>query len=735
MRNKFFCSLCLLLFLCTPLYSSIDDYIYPYESYSYSEYGTLGLIRMPSARFNEAGTLGFVWSSNEPYTRGSIVAYPFNWLEASYQYTDVNNALYSDVESFSGKQTYKDKGFDVKFRLLSENGILPAVALGIRDIAGTGTFAAEYLVASKRIDFPTYFKGFKYLTAADFTIGLGWGDLSYNKFSNPLTELDASFEERTLIQNTQGGEFSPGRYFSGPMGVFAGVEIPLPNLRGLRLKLEYDATDYEEEGFPFGRKSFAFAFEPVKQSQSRLNAGLTLPLNDYVQVYGALTKGNTISFGFSLQANMGPKDPIVKKKDPYKPSKNAEIYKELNDGNDDYLMVVAMTVLNENNIYLQKANRDGDEFKVLYAQNKYASHALAAGRAARALDEISPDYIKQFTLQNINAGMILHSIEVDRKSFSKYKDDKIYNLAVKDINISSEVLKEENYTFRPSNEYPALFWSLEPDLRSQIGGPDGFYFGDLRIALKSEIQLRRNFSLISFASAGIYNNMQELKLASDSIIPHVRTDIVKYLKATDDFGLKRMQFNYFYKPSPNIYSKISFGLLEEMFGGVGGEILYRPMNQSFAIGAEIWSLKQRSYDQKFKFLDYQTESGHINLYYKEPFSNVTIALKGGKFLAGDSGINFDFSRRFKSGFRIGGFFSLTDISKREFGEGSFDKGFYFTIPMQAFFTNYARNQAAWGLKPLTRDGAAMVQHSHHLWGMTEPGQTYALTRDWDDIYD
>ena len=209
---------------------------------------------MPSARFNEAGTLGFVWSSNDPYTRGSIAAYPFDWLEASYQYTDVNNALYSDVESFSGKQTYKDKGFDVKFRLLSENGILPAVALGIRDIAGTGTFAAEYLVASKRIDFPIYFKGFKYLTAADFTIGLGWGDLSYNKFSNPLTELDASFEERTLIQNTQGGEFSPGRYFSGPIGVFAGVEIPLPNLRGLRLKLEYDATDYEEEGFPFGRK-------------------------------------------------------------------------------------------------------------------------------------------------------------------------------------------------------------------------------------------------------------------------------------------------------------------------------------------------------------------------------------------------------------------------------------------------------------------------------------------------
>ena len=78
-------------------------------------------------------------------------------MEASWQYTDVNNALYSDVEAFSGKQTYKDKGFDVKFRLLPESSYLPSIAMGIRDIAGTGTFAAEYIVASKYIDIPTNF--------------------------------------------------------------------------------------------------------------------------------------------------------------------------------------------------------------------------------------------------------------------------------------------------------------------------------------------------------------------------------------------------------------------------------------------------------------------------------------------------------------------------------------------------------------------------------------------------
>ena len=34
--------------------------------------------------------------------------------------------------------------------------------------------------------------------------------------------------------------------------------------------------------------------------------------------------------------------------------------------------------------------------------------------------------------------------------------------------------------------------------------------------------------------------------------------------------------------------------------------------------------------------------------------------------------------------RAGIFFAKTDISEFEFGEGSFDKGFYFWLPIEAF---------------------------------------------------
>ena len=112
-----------------------------------------------------------------------------------------------------------------------------------------------------------------------------------------------------------------------------------------------------------------------------------------------------------------------------------------------------------------------------------------------------------------------------------------------------------------------------------------------------------------------------------------------------------------------------------------------------------------------------------------------LAVKGGRFLAGDSGLNFDFSRIFPSGLRLGAFFSLTDISEDEFGEGSFDKGFYFHIPIHVFLTNHQRGLENFGLRPITRDGAAVLNHGYHLWGVTEQAQYLTITEDWDDIYE
>ena len=84
---------------------------------------------------------------------------------------------------------------------------------------------------------------------------------------------------------------------------------------------------------------------------------------------------------------------------------------------------------------------------------------------------------------------------------------------------------------------------------------------------------------------------------------------------------------------------------------------------------------------------------------------------------------------------VGAFFSRTDISKQEFGEGAFDKGLYFNIPIDFFSTSYAQRSFSWGIRPVTRDGAAMLIHGLPLWGVTDQGNHWSITHAWKNIYD
>jgi hypothetical protein len=718
----------LLLFCFLPFNTkaSIYDYIYPFlDTPSYSNYGSLGIIQMPNARFHAAGTLGFSWSHNDPYINGSILAYPFSWLEASYQYTDVNNALYSNVSSFSGSQTYKDKGFDFKFRVLKERQLIPQIAFGFRDAAGTGLFSSEYIVASKKI------KNF------DLTLGLGWGKLNGNRIRNPLGVLNDSFNERpsSIVKGSQGGEFSFKSYFKGAAGYFAGIEYYLPNFKGSRLKVELDGTNYLTEGFPFGRASADLAFEPVKQPDSKLNFGFIYPLSRGVQLKLGYTKGNTISFGFSIKGNLGQKRGLVEKNDPIKRVKNPEVIQAVNSTNELFTYRGSLKFLRDNGLFLQKADINETKLTVSYTQSTFNNHFTSAGRVATILNDVVPQSIKTFEVINMNAGAGMHSIEFDRASFNQYYENQLSKTASKDIQIKPIHLPDLEFKYVPDAKFPVTYWTLKPTLRSQIGGPEGFYFGDIRLSYTNETLFSRKLTLTTAASAGIYDNYDELTLLSDSVLPHVRSDIVKYLKASREFHIKRMQLNYFQSPAKNIYYKLSAGILEEMFSGYGGEIIYRPFFANYAIGAEIWDVRQRDYDMLFSNLDYKIVTGHLNYYYTFPTSQVTFALKGGRFLAGDSGVNFDFSRRFKTGLRIGIFFSRTDISKEEFGEGSFDKGFYFQIPLDVFFQNYSKGLSGFGLRPLTRDGAQYLNHALSLYGVTDQGQFQNIYRDRDGIYD
>lgn len=176
----------------------------------------------------------------------------------------------------------------------------------------------------------------------------------------------------------------------------------------------------------------------------------------------------------------------------------------------------------------------------------------------------------------------------------------------------------------------------------------------------------------------------------------------------DGVLIGRAQFEYLITPRNNHHLMFTAGILEDMFSGYGFEYMYFKQGTNFAIGAEIFDVEKRDYNWGFGTLDYQNTIGSVDLYYRNygliPFD---LKFSVGEYLAGDTGATLDISRSFQNGTKFGIFASSTDVTATQYGEGSFDKGIYFNIPIYGNFINYA-----W--RPLTKDPAAKLTRRQTL---------------------
>ena len=166
------------------IFASIEDY-YPYSvNPSHSNYGNTGLLEIPNARFMTPASIRFSFSNSFPLEFTALTATPFENFEATYRYVEIKNKKYGP-SYYSGNQSFKDKAFDIKIGLIKETQKLPSVAIGLRDIGGTGLLSSEYLVFSKKIG------------SLDLTTGFGWGLLgSTADVSNPLSFISENFKIR-----------------------------------------------------------------------------------------------------------------------------------------------------------------------------------------------------------------------------------------------------------------------------------------------------------------------------------------------------------------------------------------------------------------------------------------------------------------------------------------------------------------------------------------------------------
>ena len=90
---------------------------------------------------------------------------------------------------------------------------------------------------------------------------------------------------------------------------------------------------------------------------------------------------------------------------------------------------------------------------------------------------------------------------------------------------------------------------------------------------------------------------------------HVRQNRRLYLREGEEKGLRKLSLEYLVDLHPNVKGKVTAGYIEMMFGGVGGEVIYMPDHKQWALGFNAYWLKQRDFDQKFGFQDYETVTG------------------------------------------------------------------------------------------------------------------------------
>ncbi len=664
-----------------------------------SDWGEIGLIQTPTARMEKTGAVRFQLSRVAPYTRGTVMFQPLDWMEAGFRYTDVSNRLYG--AAIAGDQTYKDKSIDIKLRLLEETHVLPQIALGLRDIGGTGLFSGEYLVANKRWG------------NWDASLGLGWGYLgARGNLKNPLSILSSGFNDRALATGSSAaaGNLNTSSLFHGSTALFGGVQWQKPE-SPWTLKFELDGNAYQKE--PQGNNQIV---------KSPFNFGAVYTYSPNVDLSFALERGNSWMFGLTVHGALdqiySPKildramPPITSSIQNVQPpaglgktAENINIYTGWN----------VRSIVNDAGVSRLLIESDGS----LYLQEKL-------DRTVAVLNRDMPFAIHRFAIQLQERGLPLTEVEVDRAEWVRKRTLAeapavrlpeqqvlpLYSSGQSDLNRQSTGSRS---WFSDSTGFS---YSLDPSYSQILGGPNNFLLYQAGVQANVEKRFSDRTWLSATANARLIDNYGNFVFDGPSNLPRVRTDSRRYT-TTSRFTLPLMQLTHVRDIGNSQYLSAYGGLLESMYGGVGAEWLYRPWQGRTAFGVDVNYVRQRDFAQNLAFRTYTIGTGHATLYWDTGWNDLQVKLSAGRYLAGDIGATLDVKRVFQNGVAVGAWATKTNVSAEQFGEGSFDKGIYVNIPFDAMLPKSSPGTANIVWNPLTRDGGARLSRAFTLFDLTK----------------
>ncbi|ELB2766830.1 YjbH domain-containing protein [Vibrio alginolyticus] len=683
---------------------------------SQSDFGGVGLMQMPTGRMAPEGEFNFSVTGSDEYLFYNVTLQLMPWLETTIRYTRVHDLPYSssfpDVDN-----EYTDKGIDFKFRLWEESEYMPEIALGVRDFAGTGLFDAEFLAATKR------YSNSK-LGTFDFTLGMGWGYLgTRDTVTNPFCKASDKFCDRPSEFLSTGGTTNFDRAFKGPAALFGGIEYQTLH-KPLRFKLEYDGNDYSTD-YPVIQAGVDMS------PHTPWNFGVLyrLGMADFRLSY---ERGDTLVAGLTLNTNFNDmpsfwRDTPTPEIEDNQPEELSDIdWKRVTEDLDK------IAGYQNTRIYV-----DDKTVTVVGEQKKYRDRNEAHEKAAAVLHNEMPDDIDTYAINERSRGLVGEQTIISKEKYRDFAQVNYINPKIEDA-----TAKASN---KPSGEsvydgFERFDWGFAPKLVQTLGNAEDFYLFSVGLSGNASYWLTDNLEIGGSLYWDWYNNYDKFIYVTPpdgTTVPRVRTMFRAY-QNEHAVTMSNLQLTWFQEYSDTMDQQFYAGYLESMFAGVGTEFLYRPQGANWAIGADVNLISQRDpqsyfgvYDDKwqnvpeygrpFQVID-KGFTGFVSGYYYpqwEFLQDLMIQVDVGQFLAGDVGTQINVSKQFKSGVIAGAFASFTDLSADEFGEGSFTKGFYLSIPFDIMTVKPSNNRANFSWQPLTRDGGQKLGRKYSLIELTD----------------
>ncbi|GLS85518.1 hypothetical protein GCM10010873_04910 [Cypionkella aquatica] len=665
--------------------------------------GVTGLIDMPSGDQQLDGTLSVVKSQFGPIGRTTVTFQITPRLSGSFRYGSVKDWFDPPQDDIS---TYFDRSFDLRYQILQESRYIPAVTIGLQDIIGTGVQAGEYIAATKTFG-----------DKVKVTAGLGWG--RYGSYG----AIGAPFGARPEIDFGLGGKPRTGQWFRGDVAPFAGVEWQVNDKWSV--KAEYSSDGYTAEAVD--RDTF--------DRKTPLNFGVEYNIRNTIRLGLYSLYGSKI--GFSAQVALNPKKSprggsIGPGPLPVTDRRAAKSWGDawFNDrGSLTAMRDQTQAILSRDGIIIESMAVNAGRVHLRIRNTKLDNAPQAIGRTARALSAVMPASVDRFEIVPVAQGVPLSTVVIRRADLEALEFAPGADIAMDQrVQILPAAASLPEGAIRGAGLYPRFDWGLSPYISTSLFDPGKPFQADLGLRLTARYDFAPGLFATGSITKELYSGIKRGTFESNTKLPPVRSNADIY-NTEGDPAIERLTLVWIAKPAPEIYSRVTVGYLERMFGGVSGEVLWQKPNKPYAIGAEINYVKQRDFDQLLGFQDYSVVTGHVSGYYSFA-GGYQAQLDVGRYLAGDYGATLSLDREFANGIKVGAFATLTDVPFDDFGEGSFDKGIRISLPLAFLSGQPTQKVSKLTLRPILRDGGARLDVENRLYDTVRSYQETDLDAAW-----